>query len=681
MKLFEARNLGKNFPNGKTRKWVFRHVDFALPEKGLISIEGKSGSGKSTLLNLLALLEKPDEGSVLFAGKRLSSLSEKEKLSFRQKGIGMVFQHYNLIEGATALENVSLASSFQGKEKKKEALSLLEKCGLKDKKSQNVNTLSGGEKQRVAICRALINHPLALLCDEPTGALDEKNSLLIMDLLKEISKTKLVVLVSHNHELVERYSDEILSLKEGKLDCPVKAEGSFLRLKKEPSLKTKKWGRFFLKRALHQDKAKNIVCFFAGVVGWSGLLLASGYFAGSKEALSEQGKESLEYGLVRLQEKSKVKVANSPLSLVQNTRPSLEECEDLVSELDVTLKDDFSFFLPEGNEPTMEEKRVGTCYFEPVYSFSTIERTDLLIKGEIPIQESLGECLINDALSSKLGEDCLGKTLAFPVEAEVDGNGEQSKFEHLFSMKISGVVREFPFLEMPKVYFSYLAEEEYFSSVDLGEGEERKSIADWVKEASGDSPLSSYCRLAFCHEEEEVTTLWERAKQVGEQGGNLVGTSSLQSAEESFLALSSAFASALSLFVGISLISLVLMLGMSSYSSYVARRKETAVLLSLGADPRGVRKVFYQEAILVCCASSLCSFLLSPLVSLGANFLFLQKFGLKNLIRIPYLNLWHVPFLLPFLFLFGAAFVGFLSSYLPLAKSEKIHLAEELRDE
>lgn len=212
MSLIELHNLGKCFPANE-KKWVFRHLDYSFPAKGLFLICGPSGCGKSTLLSILSGLSKPTEGVVSFHQRSLTKMDESRLGQYRSKDIGLVFQHYNLIEGLSSLQNVQLAylisRSKNGKDRSEE---LLRNVGLEGKFHQYADTLSGGEKQRVAICRALINSPKVLFADEPTGALDKKNSIAIMDLLSSIAKKTLVIVVSHDLDLTLPYTDGVLDL-------------------------------------------------------------------------------------------------------------------------------------------------------------------------------------------------------------------------------------------------------------------------------------------------------------------------------------------------------------------------------------------------------------------------------------------------------------------------------------
>ena len=196
----------------------------------MISIFGKSGSGKSTLLNIVSLLDKPNEGVILFKNESTKKWSEKKVDRFHFQNLGIVFQQYNLIESESGEYNINLAGMIGGLNKSEINQRIDKLCQfLSIRKSllkQKCQNLSGGEKQRVGILRSLINEPDIIVADEPTGALDINNSIAVMKLLKEISKEKLVIIVSHNKELVEQYSDEIITLVDGKLESIKKGENN-----------------------------------------------------------------------------------------------------------------------------------------------------------------------------------------------------------------------------------------------------------------------------------------------------------------------------------------------------------------------------------------------------------------------------------------------------------------------
>lgn len=214
--MIDIINVSKTYNGIK----VVDNVNIFLPRYGLVIINGPSGCGKTTLLNILSTLLE-FEGDISFDGKRYQSLAEVEKEAMRNKRIGFVFQDYKLFEFETVKENIMLSINLCSvdKENKKEKRvdDLLKLVGLFDKKNELVSNLSGGEKQRVAIARAMANSPSLLLADEPTGNLDEKNSKNIMELLRKISSSSLVVMVSHDVELTNKYADRIIKMKDGKI--------------------------------------------------------------------------------------------------------------------------------------------------------------------------------------------------------------------------------------------------------------------------------------------------------------------------------------------------------------------------------------------------------------------------------------------------------------------------------
>ncbi len=216
--MIKVENVIKKY--GKSQETLaLKGINLEFPDKGLISILGPSGCGKSTLLNLLGLLDRPTEGDVLIDGISTKGLRGAKKDSLRNETIGFIFQSYHLIPTLSLINNVILPLEIDNKDKyniaKEKGITLLKKFGLGDFINKKTNDLSGGQKQRVAICRALINNPKIILADEPTGALDSENSEEVLKILKEISKERLVILVTHNNEQAYKYSDRIITLKDG----------------------------------------------------------------------------------------------------------------------------------------------------------------------------------------------------------------------------------------------------------------------------------------------------------------------------------------------------------------------------------------------------------------------------------------------------------------------------------
>ena len=218
--MLEIANINKNYVLKDQTVQALKGVSICFRRSEFVSILGPSGCGKTTLLNIIGGLDRYTSGDLIIEGKSTKEFKDKDWDNYRNHRVGFVFQNYNLIPHQTILENVELALTLSGikkSERKRRAIEVLEKVGLGDKLKSKPNQLSGGQMQRVAIARALVNDPEIILADEPTGALDSKTSVQIMDILKEVSKEKLVIMVTHNPELAKEYSSRIIRLLDGEL--------------------------------------------------------------------------------------------------------------------------------------------------------------------------------------------------------------------------------------------------------------------------------------------------------------------------------------------------------------------------------------------------------------------------------------------------------------------------------
>ncbi|NLL56783.1 MAG: ATP-binding cassette domain-containing protein [Clostridiales bacterium] len=218
--MLQLKDICKVYGDGENKVIALDNLSVEFADSGLTSILGPSGCGKTTLLNIIGGLDKYTSGELIINGVSTKQYKNADWDTYRNNNIGFVFQTYYLIPHLNILENVMLAMDLSGlshKEQKRRALEALDKVGVKDQAKKKPKQLSGGQAQRVAIARALVNNPDIILADEPTGALDSENSVQILALLKEISKKSLVILVTHNQELAEQYSDRIIKIKDGKI--------------------------------------------------------------------------------------------------------------------------------------------------------------------------------------------------------------------------------------------------------------------------------------------------------------------------------------------------------------------------------------------------------------------------------------------------------------------------------
>ena len=218
--MLELKNIKKSYKTGEFVQHALKGINLEFRKNEFVAVLGPSGSGKTTLLNIVGGLDRYDSGDLIINGKSTKKFKQKDWDSYRNNCIGFIFQSYNLISHISVLQNVEMGMTLSGlsaKKRHKKALEVLKKVGLKEHAHKKPNQLSGGQMQRVAIARALANNPEIILADEPTGALDSKTSVQIMELIKEIAKDKLVIMVTHNPELANDYANRIVEFKDGEL--------------------------------------------------------------------------------------------------------------------------------------------------------------------------------------------------------------------------------------------------------------------------------------------------------------------------------------------------------------------------------------------------------------------------------------------------------------------------------
>ena len=278
--MLQVKNISKSFKTADFVQKALDGVSIDFRKNEFVAILGPSGSGKSTLLNIIGGLDKYDTGDLIINGASTKKYKDRDWDAYRNNSIGFIFQNYNLINHITILDNVEMGLRLSGvskKTRKEKAKKALEQVGLKDHMHKKPNQLSGGQMQRVAIARALVNNPDIIMADEPTGALDSKTSIQIMELIKEIAKEKLVIMVTHNAELAEEYSTRIIEIRDGKVikdSNPLNKEDG--EQEKYKLIKTSMGFFSALKLSFNNIKTKKgrtILTAFASSIGMIGIAL------------------------------------------------------------------------------------------------------------------------------------------------------------------------------------------------------------------------------------------------------------------------------------------------------------------------------------------------------------------------------------------------------------------------
>lgn len=338
--MLEIRNIVKNYETGSETVHALKGVSIAFRESELVSILGQSGCGKTTLLNIIGGLDQYTSGDLIINGQSTKQYKSADWDIYRNHSVGFIFQSYNLIPHQSVISNVELALTLSGvskAERRRRAKEALEKVGLGNQLNKRPNQMSGGQMQRVAIARALVNDPDILLADEPTGALDSETSIQIMELVKEIAKDRLVIMVTHNPELAEKYSTRIVKLLDGQIvgDSdpfdPAK-EPAHSEVRKTEVTKGQKTSMSFLtalslsKNNLMTKKGRTFLTSFAGSIGIIGIALILSLSNGVQEYINSVERSTLASFPVSIQHETVD--YTSLMTSMMNVRDNAEENRD-----------------------------------------------------------------------------------------------------------------------------------------------------------------------------------------------------------------------------------------------------------------------------------------------------------------------------------------------------------------
>ena len=696
MKTLLLQNLTKRYLIKKDKYFTaLKATNISFDSTGLVAIVGKSGSGKSTLLNLIARIDTPSEGDIFLNGKSYKSFKKKRIEEFYNKDIGIVFQSYHLFEDKTVLFNVDLPSLIGGINKKKakeKATNILEKVGIgKSQFEQKASLLSGGEKQRVAIARAIINSPKILLCDEPTGALDSKNSKQVMDIIKKLSKERLVIMVSHNLQIVNEYADRIIEIADGQIvkdttknKCQ---EAGTIETKKHNS--SNSWIDKFASCNYKKRALRNILSSVALTISLSMLYLVVGFMTNKDNSIRNVCYQQFDFGAgtVSLEEKT---MSSGAFSLTKSTRPSLDS---LTSNLKITEKYEiclnYSAILPQNIRIMYDNEVIEDLIFTPIYSFDdTHVDRNLLIKGRLPNTESLSEVVINETaarvISSSIKKDAINEYLYLDHSVETNYVSEYEEyisdtFYFYKEIQIVGVVKEINYLPTPKIYYSYNAFEEFSKEYVLENlstyNNSKTTWYDRVAQAEDYSPLSSYSYSLFLkdYRDREYPFLEDVFTD-----GLLYSSSSILLTNSLFNFLSVAEYGVL-LFLIIAFIGTVLILSIMSFTNFSEDNRSSAILTSIGASQEQIEEIYLEESFI----NGFLSFLLSIPISIGVskliNHIIYLFIDIESLISIPLQEFLGMKFLFPIIVFLITLIVMMFSTIIPIYFSKRKSIKGELQ--
>ncbi len=664
------KQLKKSYKVSSTRNsLILNNINFTFNSKGLYFVLGKSGSGKSTLINILSGLIKADSGEVLFNDKDILKFNKKQIRNYLEKDVSILFQKYNLFEDMTVLQNIQIAKSIKGINDNKFVEDLLIRYKLDNKKNQLVKKLSGGEKQRLSLIRALINKPKILFCDEPTGALDEENSLKLMDDLKALSEEFLVIVVTHNLKLFELYKCEYLILENGEIkekcfkninekDCTIKSHENKLNRKYIYKIAEKN-----VRNNWKKDIINLISACFSMVV-----LVISIFFNSSiiecKDVLLESygDANTYEISLTKTEE-----IKDSPIDLVRSERPSYSSIYPIFSDYNCMIGYSYDYFFK-------STKRI---------KFNNKSFEDFEIKPYIDLNLPINSLIINDKMADLLGEGILGQDLSINIKCDYNYISERTNitiietFEAEIPFNVKEIVKEFNYMNSPCIYYSQLYFEEILkNTIALNSSIDRNknvSFYDLVSEAKDDSEISNYSYNIFSFGKETNLKLRKFINSDELSLINLELTSRGYTLVTSFITISESLFLGMNFFIILLVLTSLFISGFLAYSSIVSNRKEIAILRCLGGHENNILEIYLIEHLV---------YSISGIVmGLGISYLlkdFLNMF-LKNYFITSNLIIFNEAAII-FIIVLSIIFVA-LANYIPLKFTKINGIAEELKEE
>lgn len=696
MSVFILQGIKKTFVVNKKENVVLNDINLVFPDSGLVSIIGKSGSGKSTLLNILIGIEKPTSGKVFFKGKNIAKFNDRQFSKFHLSGVSTIFQHYNLFDDLTALANVTLPLRMKGvnsNKAKKAAIEKFKELKIEELAKRKVKNLSGGEKQRIAILRSIITTPDVILCDEPTGALDVKNSREIMGILKNLSKKILIIMVSHNKELVDEFSDYIIQLKDGKIienNLPV-SQSKIEKNKRGKNKYKGDWIETFLAKNLKKNFGKNLFSIVSCSVGFASLFLCVGFLIGSENSHEEALRKNLSIGNATVSKVESVEIENSPLTYQKTVRPELSEVdEELNNFTTIRIEENLSYFISSCATCSYNDKNFNNFQMVPLYDFSLKNYgSELLIEGRGG-DNNFEEIIVNQEFADLIGKNVLGKTIVVRNSASTNFKtfDEENPFikDQLIierPMRIIGIIKEFPFLNSPKIYYSYEGSKnflkgEYMENLSYFYGYPY-TFYDYLIDCDSDDAVSSYSSYIFLTDLSESTEFFEKIKKLKNQ--SLEITSTVADIKETYTTFISSFSKTLLVFSGIAFIGINFILGMISLSSFLQNRKNTAILTCLGSRNASIYNLHLYENYIVIAISFWISMFLANLAQKKLNPYLSNKFSLSNLITIPFESFYGIPFGLILILSSVIVVCSTIFTMVPMLIYRHGFITEELRDE
>lgn len=681
--MLQVSGLSKNFKlNNGNYVNVLNNLSFNLPNKGLVFILGKSGCGKTTLLNILETLLEPSEGEIFFKGIKYSDLKKEKLVEFRKNKIGILFQSINLINSVSVYENLKIVCDIKNIDYKL-IDQYLSKFNLTYLKNKNVDVISGGERQRVAFIRSILNSPDILFCDEPTGAIDDFNSLLLMNELREFSKTKLVIIVTHNENLINFDNDYIIRLKDGKIIQTLNFEKDFENSKSEFEEKNKKKSKnsfvnIISKLLLTKNKLKNILYSVSLSLSLIFFSLSFSLYFGIKDLKDTLPFSFLNYNKFEVSEVNRSSIENSPISVVKKERPDYSLLRNnLFNFVELKIEPSLDYFINGEKEIRFENHKLKGVLIETYYleNEETIFVNDLF---EEMFLNEFNETSLYKSIDINFTQKFNYGNFIHDIYKEVEED-----FVYEKSLYITKVVKEFKYMSYPTIFIPYeLIKEELINQSTENINREFIQNYSWYEilmNANKDSEITSYSYNIWTSNVSDTLKMYDLIDELGSES-ILEISSNPYMISSSFLEITNILTIGLIIFSILSLVTTITLLIFVIFSIYLSFKKNIAILKTLGIENKKITNIFLYSILKITGINILVSSFISIFLELVLNKILYQNININNIFSVLFLNnpLNTISFIAIVLFI---ALLIILTTILTVQRSNFVDVAKELKEE
>jgi len=659
MCLLKLKNINKGYKlNGNEKFYALSDINLSFKAGELVSVIGESGSGKSTLMNLIGGLDSDYSGELFASGKDIRKFKKKELDKYRKNKVGFVFQSFNLISHLSVLDNVTIAmtlSNVNKKERIKHAKEILTEFGLEKHINKKPNELSGGQKQRVAIARALINDPEIIIADEPTGSLDSKTSMQVLEILKGIAQRgKLVIMVTHS-EKVASLSSRVIQIADGKIIddkkvCDLKENNHGEKVDEENTINNKKRQNLNVISAIklafinmREKLIRNISISIGASIGIMSVILMLSLGNGVKTYFNNTMNSSVNPLVIEVNMPStKDETVNLEITTIEkpniNAQNSFKE-EDIQSlskiENVTSVEKGFTAISMGTNSISYNGKLTGLMRISTTSSNITTSNVE---EGTLPKE---GEILINKSAQENLGLDVIGKQVTLNILV----NQKIVKKEFTVSGIYNTAGGDLTAV-MKSAFVNYLDLEKLYSE--------------------NNNELKPNVMYLNTNSDKNTAAIKEKVKELGYTGSSQDKMSAMFNEMISILTYVLAGVAAVSLIVSTIMILVVM------YISVVERTKEIGIIKAIGARQKDIRRIFVCEAFLIGVFSGLIGLFFAFLLMKGINIISVKMFSINLvIIKSSYM-----------VFGVGVSIViSTVAGLLPASKAAKLDPVESLRRE